>query len=194
LTFRLAERVIGEVVNIWKRTLAAGESIDLPIARLLVRKHKIALQRANRVFPSELLPFLPEKSMPSKEKDQDVACPRCGGVWLSDQQFHQYAAGTYSQRVGGNLSVLGDARHVVYVCLCGYPKTTGRPARTDSAAKDLQATVQRAQQFVAVETFLQQGFTELAHVAVTRTEMDTLRRRITRLESEIAWLQAKGKP
>jgi hypothetical protein len=112
LTFRLAGRVIGEVVDIRKRALAAGDSIKLPIGRLLVRNQKIVFRRAEGVFPSQVLPLLPAKSMHSKEKDQDVACPRCGGLWFSKQDFHQYAAGTYGQRVGSAIRALGGAQGV----------------------------------------------------------------------------------
>src|SRR5207302_1058202 len=46
LTFRLAGRVIGEVVDIWKRALTAGDFIKLPVGRLLVRKQRIVLRPA----------------------------------------------------------------------------------------------------------------------------------------------------
>jgi uncharacterized small protein (DUF1192 family) len=55
--------------------------------------------------------------------------------------------------------------------------------------------VECARQFVEVEAFFEQGFAELANTTVTLTEIDTLRRRIANLESELARLaQQKAQP
>jgi hypothetical protein len=132
--------------------------------------------------------------MAKNANDADVSCPRCGGGWFSEQQFSEYASGAYSQRVGGALHSLGQAQPA-YVCLCGYPRAARVPHKLVPDSQKFNAAVECARQFVEVEGFLEQGFAELANTTVTLTEIDTLRRRIARLELELARLaQQKAQP
>jgi hypothetical protein len=85
------------------------------------------------------------------------------------------------------------AAHKAYTSVsAAIPGAVSPLVRRKPDSQDFHAAIRCAQQFVAVETILEQSFAEMANTAVTKTEMNTLRRRIASLESAIARLVAKG--
>ena len=99
--FRRAGEIVSAIVGIWTAALARGEAVELPVGRLVRRKQKIRWEPERGSFPSEKLPFLPEKFM-HPHPDKHITCERCGSPWFAECEFRQYAASAYSQKVGGD--------------------------------------------------------------------------------------------
>ena len=179
--FRRAGEMIAAVIGIWTAALARGEKLDLPGGRLVCRNGHFTWEPQPGLFPSGSLPFLPERFVHPKSKEQ-VTCERCGSQWFVEAEFCQYSAAHYSQRVGGDIHAVGPPQST-HVCLCGYPRTT-RPLRPrDGASQNFREAIVTAQKHAATEAYFQNGYQALAEAAATQADLARVQRRLDDLEA-----------
>ena len=187
--FRRAGEVVSAIVGIWTAALARGEAVELPVGRLVRRKQKIRWEPERGLFPSEKLPFLPERFV-HPHPDKHITCERCGSPWFAECEFRQYAASAYSQLVGGDIRAGGSSLDPqrTQVCLCGHPRTPRPASRRDTEGSNFREALKKAQKHIATEAFLEDGFATLARIAATTADLRRLQSRMGHLEGLVTGL------
>jgi len=181
--FRQAAKVIAAVIRIWTAALARGEAVELPGGRGAFRNGHFRWKPQAGLFPSGRLPFLPERFVHPKS-NEEVTCERCGSPWFLEAEFCRYSAGSYGQRVGGDIRAVGPPQNT-HVCLCGYPRTPQLPGRRyDDDGQNFRDAIAAAQKRAgAAEAYFQKECDALAEGAATQGNLARVQRRLDELEA-----------